>query len=265
MNNHDISSDQIGKTLDELQKVKWGVDFSRYKAVFSGTTMEVYEFGKDVHFGGQLKPHKRRKRSRYLGIRKPFSISRARLKIRRLIACNSGQHEGFKDKFMTFTFAKNIKNLREANALWSKFIPRLKKYVGHPLKYVAVVEFQDKTRGGVIHYHAVFFNLPYILNDKIAEIWSHGFIKINNVRKIHSIGAYVSKYLQKGVVDARLFNEKCYFTSRGLIKPIVVRIPPLDIDLLAPNPVEYKLEETRQLPFCKWTGLTTYKRYAKIE
>lgn len=264
MDNQIYSVDQLGRAFDELRKIKWGVDFSKYKAVISGPVKEVYEFEKDIHFGGQLKSrNRRRKRTghRNLGIRRPFSISRARLHIRRLIACNSGQYPEHSDKFVTFTFAENITILKEANEMWRKFMMRLNYQIGHALKYVSVVEFQKR---GAVHYHTVFFNLPYIVNDDLAKIWSHGFIKINRIEHIESIGAYVSKYLQKGVVDARLFNEKCYFTSRGLIKPIVIRNPPLDIEYINEKPIEYKLEESRGLPYNTWTGHTTYKRYRVI-
>ncbi len=230
MANQIPSADQLGRAFDELKKIEWGVDFSRYKAVISGPIKEVYEFEKDVHFGGQLKSRNRRHRrtgKRNLGIRRPFSISRARKHIRRLIACNSGEYPAYTDKFVTFTFAENVTGLKEANEMWRKFMMRLNYHIGHSLKYVSVVEFQKR---GAVHYHAVFFNLPFVDNDELAKIWSHGFIKINAIKHIRSIGAYVSKYLQKGVVDARLFNEKCYFASRGLIKPTVIRIPPIEFD-----------------------------------
>jgi hypothetical protein len=55
---------------------------------------------------------------------------------------------------------------------------RLNYHIGHALKYVSVVEFQKR---GAVHYHAVFFNLPFIVNDELAAIWSHGFIKINAI------------------------------------------------------------------------------------
>ncbi len=265
MANQIPSTDDLGRAFDELRKLHWGVDFSRYKAVISGPVKEVYEFEKDIHFGGQLKSRNRRKKrvgKRNQGMRRPFSISRARKHIRRLISCNSGQYPEYSDKFVTFTFAENITGLKEANEMWRKFMMRLNYHIGHALKYVSVVEFQKR---GAVHYHAVFFNLPYINNDELAEIWSHGFIKINAIQHIQSIGAYVSKYLQKGVVDARLFNEKCYFTSRGLLKPITIRNPPLDLDFTGSDSIEYKLEETCILPFNKWTGWTVYKRYTRIK
>jgi hypothetical protein len=264
MDNQIYSVGELGRAFDELRKTKWGVDFSKYKAVISGPVKEVYEFEKDIHFGGQLKSRNRRKKrvgKRNLGIRRPFSISRARKHIRRLIACNSGQYPEYTDKFITFTFADNVTGLKEANEMWRKFMMRLNYHIGHALKYVSVVEFQKR---GAVHYHAVFFNLPYIVNDELAEIWSHGFIKINAIQHIQSIGAYVSKYLQKGVVYARLFNEKCYFTSRGLKKPITIRTPPLDIEFIDSEKIEYQLEASCTLPYNQWTGHTTYKRYRVI-
>ncbi len=141
---------------------------------------EEYHFEKSVHYGGSLTGYKRtgKRRSK---VRRSFSISRARLRIRRLIAANSGQYQ-CKDLFITFTFAENITSLKEANLCWTAFIKRLKYHLGFNPAYVAVVEFQKR---GAVHYHAVFFNIPFIENikDKWAEIWSHGFISIKSVKK----------------------------------------------------------------------------------
>jgi hypothetical protein len=61
-----------------------------------------------------------------------------------------------------------------------------------------------------------------------------------------------------------LFNEKCYFTSRGLKKPITIRTPPLDIEFIDSEKIEYQLEASCVLPYNTWTGHTTYKRYRVI-
>jgi len=257
---------QISHALDEMNKVKWGVDFSKYKAVFSGATKEVYEFEKDVHFGGRVQSHNRKPKrtgKRLGGIRRPFSIDRARQRIRRLISCNTSKM----DIFCTFTFAdRTMKDIKTANRHWTLFVKRLNTYLKFKVKYVAVVEFQP--RSGVIHYHAVFFNLPYIPNDQFAKIWSHGFIKMNAIKNIRNIGAYVSKYLQKGVVDARLFNEKVYFASRGLVKPFITRLPPLDIDLSSfsseiGQTAKYELLKVSEY-YSRWTGKIIYKIYNLI-
>jgi hypothetical protein len=243
--------------LNQLPQISWGLDFSNYKCVISGNTKEVYEYEHPVHFGGKLRSRHRRKSKRNSRIRRPFSITRARMHIRRLISANVDQY-GCRSLFITFTFKENIIVLKEANKAWSDFIARLRYYLKFSVKYVAVVEFQKR---GAVHYHAVFFNIPYIENIKteFADLWGHGHIKIEATKKIHSIGAYLSKYLQKGVVDARLFNEKCYFTSRGLIKPTVIRIPPVDVDFGTP-PIIERLEEEKEYQ-SQWTGKIVYRRY----
>lgn len=244
------------KILDLLSTITWGLDFSRFKRVISGNVVEDYEFEKSVHFGGTLSRHKRpgRRNSR---VRRAFSISRARLRIRRLISANSGQY-GCRDIFITFTFAENKIALKEANKCWTEFIKRLNYHLGFKVKYVAVVEFQKR---GAVHYHCIFFNLPFLpdIKENFSRIWSHGFINIQSVKKIRSVGAYLSKYLQKGVVDARLFNEKCYFSSRGLKKPIVSRHEPVDISFDNNNTV-LKLEDSKEY-YSQWTGKIKYKRY----
>ncbi len=246
------------QALDYLRATRFGLNFSKYKAVISGNIKEEYHFERMIHYGGSLSRHKRTGK-RISKVRRGFSISRARQRIRRLISANTGQY-GCKDLFITFTFADNISELKEANAFWTAFIKRLKYHLGFNPAYVAVVEFQKR---GAVHYHAVFFNIPFIENikEKWAEIWSHGFINIKSVRKINSIGAYVSKYLQKGVVDARLFNEKCYFTSRGLYKPITVRELPIDIDF-GGEEIKYELQEEHEY-YSEWTGRIIYKRWVE--
>lgn len=261
MENSEISLETRNQVLDALHKNTFGLNFSKYKAVISGSVMEEYHFEKSIHYGGTLGHHKI-SRKRNSGIRRSFSISRARLRIRRLISANSARY-GCKDLFVTFTFAENITSLKEANACWTAFIKRLKYHLGFNPAYVAVVEFQQR---GAVHYHAVFFNIPFIedIKDKWAEIWSHGFISIKSIKKINSIGAYLSKYLQKGVVDARLFNEKCYFSSRGLHKPFTIREEPLEIDGLVEERVNYELKEIREY-YSEWTGKITYKLYNKVK
>jgi hypothetical protein len=240
--------------LNSLPEIHWGLSYSRYKAVISGTTKEVYEYEHPVPYGGSIVRRKTGKRvSRK---RRIFSISRARMHIRRLIDSNDGAY-GFKSVFITFTFAKNITSLKEANKEWSDFIQRLNYHLKFKVRYIAVVEFQKR---GAVHYHAIFFNLPFLskIKTKFAAIWGHGFINIQSVSKIRNVGAYLSKYLQKGVVDARLFNEKCYFSSRGLHKPVVVRLPPINVDLGGIH--TEKLQETRKYD-SMWAGKTVYRRY----
>lgn len=161
-------------------------------------------------------------------VNRKLSMLRAKKNLTRLI--NSNIYQYFKPNgkpyppvFLTLTFKEDIRDQKTANELFSLFIKRLNYEVTHSkintLKYSVVVEFQDKTRNGVIHYHVIFYNLPFIKTDTLSEIWNHGFLKINEVNKSKSISNYVTKYMSKNFEDDRLDGHKRYFSSRGLIKP----------------------------------------------
>lgn len=154
---------------------------------------------------------------------------RARETIRRLVEANRGQYhdangEVYKPVFATFTFAENVTDLDRANSDWTRFIKRLTYQVTGQkratFKYLTVVEFQKR---GAIHYHTIFFNLPFIPARELAAIWGQGFIKINAIDQVDHVGAYVCKYIGKGQGDDRLIGEKSYFTSRGLHHPVDVK------------------------------------------
>lgn len=150
---------------------------------------------------------------------------RARNALRRLINANAWhwfdeKNKPYTPKFLTLTFAENVTNLEQANPEFMLFIKRLSYYVGHKVQYNAVVEFQDR---GAVHYHVVFYNLPYIPAPKISKIWGEGFIRINKIEDVDNVGAYVSKYMGKDLGDDKLVGKKCYFSSRGLKKPRQVK------------------------------------------
>lgn len=147
------------------------------------------------------------------------TLSKAKTTVRRLINANIDAW-GESPKFITLTFAENVQDIKQANYEFKKFRQRLEYDLKIKLKYVVVMEFQKR---GAIHYHAIFFNLPYVPNEHLATVWGQGFVKINNVDKVDNIGAYVTKYMTKqdyeDMKTDRLVGKKSYFTSRGLLKP----------------------------------------------
>jgi hypothetical protein len=139
-----------------------------------------------------------------------------------------GKGSPYKPIFITFTFKENITDLTVANKEWTKFILRFnKRHFKHGyLKYVGVPEFQKR---GAVHYHVVFFNLPYMtkIYDVIRQSWGLGFTLVETVKSTEHLINYVSKYLSKENFDQRLFGRKKYFASRGLFKPRTARDPEL--------------------------------------
>jgi hypothetical protein len=157
-----------------------------------------------------------------------LSMRRSKKTLTRLIDSNVNQYTNtlgrvYPPVFLTLTFKKDIRNQKDANELYSLFIKRLNYKVNgrksNTLKYSVVVEFQDKTRGGVIHYHVLLYDFPYIDSSVLENIWGEGTINIKKVKHVKNIGRYVTKYMSKDFQDPRLDGHKRYFSSRGLIKP----------------------------------------------
>ena len=180
------------------------------KYIITGHIIEVYEYKNYVHGSGG---------SRIRGTSDEESRSknyantnqRRRDTIRRLACCN---FDNTYDKFLTLTFAENKTNVKECNILFKAFIRKLKKY-NRDLKYLAVIEFQDR---GAVHYH-VLLNIPYIPQSDLQNLWGHGFVFVNAITHVDNIGAYIVKYMTKDNRDTRLMGQKAYLFSRNLNKP----------------------------------------------
>ena len=122
------------------------------------------------------------------------------------------------------------------------------------IKYLCVPEF---TKKGRIHYHVVLFNLPFVKNKTLQSIWSNGFIKINKIDNCDNVGAYVSKYMTKD--NEQMIEEKSYFTSRNLEKPLeIVNEKEIEIlaDSLSPTDVVYLNSFVND-----YLGLVNYTQY----
>lgn len=142
-----------------------------------------------------------------------------RNEVRRAITANFDN----KSKFVTLTFNNEAKHditdVKACNKEFSLFIKRL-KYKYPDLKYLAVIEFQDKNGRGAVHYHMIC-NLPFIENKTLSDIWDNGFIKITSIHHVDNVGAYIIKYMTADLDDKRLQGLKGYNASRGLQKPVI--------------------------------------------
>ncbi|MFZ4649027.1 MAG: rolling circle replication-associated protein [Patescibacteria group bacterium] len=146
-------------------------------------------------------------------VMRDFSLRRTRARIVRLLDSNPDLKV-----FITLTFKENIQELGEANAIFKKFIKRLKRKQ-KDLKYLAVPEFQKR---GAVHYHLlVNFEMR---NDELSAIWDQGFVMINRVKHINNLGLYISKYVGKSLFDFRYFGMRKILSSRNLEKPLVIVI-----------------------------------------
>ena len=149
--------------------------------------------------------------------RKQKHYEQARWDIARIVDCNFDN----KTKFVTLTFKENIQEILITNREFKYFIQRLNYYLYHTktqlLKYLATWEKQKR---GAIHYHVIFFDFLYIAKEKLQNLWSHGFIKINriDVDSKENRGRYLSKYFGKDL-DLKEHKKKAFFKSQNLKVP----------------------------------------------
>jgi len=220
-----------------------------YRIIQAGSTIEIIEYGRPVLGKVELEKTYRSGRSKDASevekiINRYKVMRRARTDLRRLIQANSRQWKDihgivYLPIFLTLTFAKNIMDFETANHEFKLFIMRLGNRIGgrterNCLQYVVVPEFQKR---GAIHYHLIIFNLPYIRQRELSDIWRNGRVHIKAIDEVDNVGAYVCKYMGKDLDDERLRGKKCYFSSRGLFKPEIMEI---DTD----NPGQKKMLES---------------------
>ena len=199
--------------------------------IYSGGRMEQYGQSIDCWFYDKKIINSNIRRHKVKREKKPsdpmVSFRRSKSKARKIINCNAWKwfddsRKPFLPVFVTLTFAENIQNLTQANRMFSKFIQRLNYEVFHKkgarLVYLGVVEFQKR---GAVHYHIIFFNLPFIQN--IREIWDEGRVDVKAVWTLREVINYVSKYMVKEASDGRLRGKKRFFTSRKILRPVNIR------------------------------------------
>lgn len=149
-----------------------------------------------------------------------------RFEIKRLVDCN---FDG-RSSFFTMTFKDNVQNVNIANARFTNFIKRLKYYLklkySLELRYIATWELQKR---GAVHYHVLFFNIPFINISKLSELWGFGHCWINEIKDKNGnklgrekVAIYVTKYFCKDL-EKKVNYKKAYFCSRNLKRPSVAR------------------------------------------
>lgn len=119
---------------------------------------------------------------------------------------------------LTLTYRENMNDYNKAYDDFRKFVMRVEYRYKMSLKYLRVIELQER---GAIHFHVVvfnsdFLNIPY---NEIYKIWARGAIHVRKIEAMDDvtadkIGNYLGKYLSKSKEIAR--NKNIYTTSRNL-------------------------------------------------
>lgn len=189
---------------------------------------------------------------------KKRSLQRTDQRLRRLINANVGQHGYHTDKFITLTFEDNITDHDIANKEFRNFIRRLNYHVHKKqsgLAYIAVIERQNR---GALHYHTIFFNLPFIPQKKLLEIWRNKKDKrglhVKKIDNVNNVGAYVVKYIQKDIRALMFENDdnlstayskgkKLYFSSKNLYSPLEKSMTREELEIAINELMENELYE----------------------
>lgn len=115
--------------------------------------------------------------------------------------------------WITLTFKKDVYDHDEALNKFKKFIMRLRYYskkrwggYGH-LEFVRAIEPHEK---GDWHFHMLLkysaLKKVFIENEEFANIWKHGYVKIQRPEKTDNIGAYFTSYLTNLEVNEEDFE-----------------------------------------------------------
>ena len=122
---------------------------------------------------------------------------------------NTNFYGGDNELWITLTFGKKkVYNSFELYSIFEKFIKRLRyNFKNSKLDYIYVPEPHEK---GDWHIHLLLKSdkALYIENSLLREIWGQGFVKVNRLKDIDNIGAYVSAYLTN-IKDGEYTKKRC--------------------------------------------------------
>lgn len=253
-----------------------------YKVISSGNVLEVYEYEKDTtkefhkkdddkynEYEKMLLQHDEKdwihEKVDRTNERRQQTMREARNLTRRLALMNFGQA----DTFLTLTYP-NERHLTEndieiADNDFKKFMQRFNYRYGK-VKYLAVREF---TKRGRIHFHLLTDWKPDVQTEaEIKElevefakkVWKHGFVDIKIMTEVDNIGAYLIKYMTKGVSHEAFKGHKAYLCSKGLERPLEYRGEQAEAILQA-----YGLKDKKEVftnsYISEYLGTILYKEY----
>jgi len=228
----ELTRSQISRKLNYRKATITNSNISKAyykKAIQYGAYLEVYEYAQVQVTWKQERLDYAKKEE---GIKLERSLRRAKNNIYKIAEANVLQHGKFPPVFFTLTFQANVTDLQQANLHFKYFIHKLNKFCRSSMAYIVVPEFQ---RRGAVHYHGLFFNLPFIPILQLRSLWGHGYVDFQLTRNLRSAGAYIAKYITKSIQDSRLYGQKLYYTSRNLLRPIHI-FDDYAVDILERNP-----------------------------
>ena len=97
-------------------------------------------------------------------------------------------------RWVTLTYAENMRDPKRLYADFKEFNRRMRKRVGN-YEYITAAEPQGR---GAWHLHVVMLfpdRAPFIPNEDVSAAWRQGFVKIKRLDDVDNVGAYLTCYL----------------------------------------------------------------------
>lgn len=107
---------------------------------------------------------------------------------------NTNCTDPWKLRWITLTYAENMQDTERLYKDFGNFMKRFRRRFGK-CEYISVAEPQER---GAWHLHLIAIYAcaaPFIPNDQLRECWGHGFVRVQSLKDIDNIGAYLSAYL----------------------------------------------------------------------
>lgn len=204
------------------------------KVITYSNLIEVYEYERNLPF--RVSKYKQglagisapsevrtdiRKQVEQKKARQKPNARRSVLAFKRLVSANLGGFQ--RPVFLTLTYAKNETDLGRARQDFNSFSSYVRDRFGKQIRFVCVPEFQFR---GAIHFHTIFWGLPYSITSTerefriLASMWGHGFVDLKQTDGNIKIATYLAKYMHKAFEDIRLSNKRAWTCSQNMIRPI---------------------------------------------
>lgn len=223
---HDMLQNQGQKNINIPKAVTYRsawADSYTVKAIKSGDLLELITYDRpQTRRYFRKKPNRDTYKTNSSTPRRMDNQKRTKQKLVRKVQANYKHHD---TRFLTFTYARNMYDRREAIADFYNAIRQFEKRTGLKLSYIYTMEKQLKRQQkynlpqAPWHIHAVIFNAPYMTNEKWKQVfWNHGFVVAKKINNAQHCAFYIAKYITKDLITAK--DIRSYTCSTNLNPPV---------------------------------------------
>lgn len=188
------------------------------------------------------------------------SLKQTMKKLRYLINANFSGKPNELWATLTFRDSTLAKNPKKIYQEFNKFIKRLRDKFGNGLEYIAVLEPHGIKNNDITNWHGFHFHLLikslnrnslFIPHDEFESIWGLGYCRIEGLKDIDNIGAYLSAYLSNSEDNSEQISnngKKKYIKGGRLwLYPRGIRIYRKSKRIQYPTRVKMTYEKARKI------------------